>query len=215
MYVCIYLALSINVYIYACRCVSEVGGSETNREIVSVRSHARTRGLVVRSELGKKGLGSSSFPFSLWFQEVSSSVAILAQGFLGFERTGVLGRLCFAPRGGGGYSPASQVSILCIVCVAISLLLHSIILLDYYLVLRERCHYIAVLPRLPPLLLLQKYLGNCGLTHHLFRVPGAPCRVIVVLPRLPLRSAALYYPVAPVNFVPYRHYLLALQGFCS
>ena len=47
---------------------SEVGGSETNREIVSVRSHARTRGLVVRSELGKKQLGAP-FPFSLWDQE--------------------------------------------------------------------------------------------------------------------------------------------------
>ena len=45
--------------------VSEVGGSETNREIVSVRSHARTRGLVLRSELGKKRLGAmfSLFPF--------------------------------------------------------------------------------------------------------------------------------------------------------
>ena len=83
------------------------------------------------------------------------------------------------------------------------------------LVLRERCHHIAVLLRLPPLLLLQQDLGNCGLTHHLFTVPGAPCRFIVVLPRLPLRSAALYYQVAPVNLVPYRHYLLALQGFCS
>ena len=44
-------------------CVSEVGGSETNRAIVSVRSHARTRGLVVRSELGKKKLGLVAFPF--------------------------------------------------------------------------------------------------------------------------------------------------------
>ncbi len=43
--------------------LSEVGGSETNREIVSVRSHARTRGLVVRSEFGKKKLGLVAFPF--------------------------------------------------------------------------------------------------------------------------------------------------------
>ena len=52
--------------------VSEVGGSETNREIVSVRSHACTRGLVLRSELGKKRL-AVPFPFSLLDQEGNSS----------------------------------------------------------------------------------------------------------------------------------------------
>ena len=52
---------------------SEVGGSETNREIVSVRSHARTRGLVLRSELGKKRLGWTPFPFPFWRRRVSSS----------------------------------------------------------------------------------------------------------------------------------------------
>ena len=40
-------------------------GSESNREIVSVRSHARTRGLVVRSDLGKKKLGSGPCLFPL------------------------------------------------------------------------------------------------------------------------------------------------------
>ena len=62
--------------------MSEVGGSESNREIVSVRSHARTRGLVARSELGKKRLAPplSLFPFgrrrvssSDWRRRVSSS----------------------------------------------------------------------------------------------------------------------------------------------
>ena len=52
--------------------VSEVGGSETNREIVSVRAHARTRGLVVRSELGKKKLGVPLFPFPFGRRRVSS-----------------------------------------------------------------------------------------------------------------------------------------------
>ncbi len=54
--------------------VTHIGGwgSETNREIVSVRSHARTRGLVVRSELGKKRLGPWLFPFPFWTRGSSS-----------------------------------------------------------------------------------------------------------------------------------------------
>ena len=52
---------------------SEVGWSETNREIILVRSHARTRGLVVRSELGKVILALSPVPLPIWAQEGSSS----------------------------------------------------------------------------------------------------------------------------------------------
>ena len=44
--------------------MSEVGGSEPNREIVLFRSCVRTRGLVVRSELEKiEALPLSLFPF--------------------------------------------------------------------------------------------------------------------------------------------------------
>ena len=50
----------------------EVGGSEPNREIVSVRSRACTRDLVVRSEL-RKIVRPRLFPFSLLDQEGSSS----------------------------------------------------------------------------------------------------------------------------------------------
>ena len=38
-------------------------GSETNREVVSVRSHAHTHGLVVRSELGKNDFYDLSMMF--------------------------------------------------------------------------------------------------------------------------------------------------------
>ena len=47
---------------------SKVGG-KLNREIVSVRSCVRTRGLVVRWELEKIELAPVSFPFSLLAQD--------------------------------------------------------------------------------------------------------------------------------------------------
>ena len=47
------------------KAMSEVGGSEPNREIVSFRSCVRTRGLVVRSELEKiEARHLSVFPFA-------------------------------------------------------------------------------------------------------------------------------------------------------
>ena len=52
--------------------ISEVGGSEPNREIVSFRSCMRARGLVVMSELGKM-VSPCPFSFSLLDQECSSS----------------------------------------------------------------------------------------------------------------------------------------------
>ena len=53
--------------------ISEVGGSETNREIVSVRSHARTHarsGSEVR--IGKKEARPVAFPFSIGPGRVSA-----------------------------------------------------------------------------------------------------------------------------------------------
>ena len=63
-------------------CKSKVGG-KLNREIVSVRSHARTRGLVVRWELEKIEPAPTPFPFSLLDQEGISfefSVVLVSPG---------------------------------------------------------------------------------------------------------------------------------------
>ena len=70
------------------RCLSEAscfieGWGERNREIVSVRSHARTRGLVVRWELEKIEPAPSPFPFSLFSLEGISfefSVVLVSPG---------------------------------------------------------------------------------------------------------------------------------------